>query len=622
MIEAEIVPELALRSITWELFLGMPIHQVIEIFKRLEGTISSVDLWYSEKSPFNYDILLHLPNDGLKLHFEPMWQRLKLIEITDLTKISLTYLSHQVNASNKPPSLSNIINVFGSTKQLLTDEESGLYRLCYRGLTFLAAPSSSVDVMGAAGLSSNSAIGTLVDTELASTSVDEEALVVRRVFIFPGPILENVQAVVNISAYHMEDPGSLPGCGVDTFVNVFIFEVRGHSFNLRGADWPMHWLILADKEESLNDVFISSKMSIGNSFLSRLENRRKKFIELPPELPASCYHGNVFLERLNVVHANDRTVKLCFDLVCQDLSSNPLTDPKVHRFSSALTFGDTAQDVLSALGSPSRVFYKTEDKMSIHLPQTYRQSRQSRCDYFYNYFTLGLDVLFDSRTHRVISFILHTNQPGEYTFNISCSSRPLCKNFYWLVECLRFGDGLLVTVFSTYTLLHRVDDTERPFKLSSCLQHLLFVLGVLVSAQYFRCMFEIPLTIEAADGEAKVVTITPFVKVQSLLNGVLNESVVIHRETPSRKNPFGPTNAYNYRDLIFEPFQDETFLNSDSINSLKSPCKVPDHVTLGLWRWKRKRSCEYKYTFCARTHVLPQNGSLASVTIYSLPDNA
>lgn len=72
----------------------------------------------------------------------------------------------------------------------MTDEESGLYRLCYRGLTFLAAPSSPVDVMGAAGLSSTSTVGTLVDTGLASTSVDEEALVVRRVFIFPGPSKE------------------------------------------------------------------------------------------------------------------------------------------------------------------------------------------------------------------------------------------------------------------------------------------------------------------------------------------------------------------------------------------------------------------------------------------------
>ncbi|KAM7534039.1 hypothetical protein Aperf_G00000109924 [Anoplocephala perfoliata] len=274
--------------------------------------------------------------------------------------------------------------------------------------------------MGAAGLISTSptvGVDTLVDT---GTPVDEESLIVRRVFIFPGP-------------------------------NV---------------------------EES----------------------------KLPPDLPASSYQGNVFLERLQVVHVNDRTVKLCFDLVCQDLSSNPLTESKLHRFSSTLTFGDTAQDVLSALGSPSRVFYKTEDKMSIHLPQNYRQSRQSRCDYFYNYFTLGLDVLFDARTHRAISFILHTNQPGEYTFNM-----------------------------------------------------------------YYRCMFEIPLTITTADGETKVINITPFIKVQSLLGSVLSESVVIHRETASRKNPFGPTNAYNYHDLILE--------------------------------------------------VLPRNGYLASVTIYSLPDD-
>ncbi|VDO01702.1 unnamed protein product [Rodentolepis nana] len=83
-------------------------------------------------------------------------------------------------------------------------------------------------------------------------------------------------------------------------------------------------------------------------------------------------------------------------------------------------------------------------------------------------------------------------------------------------------------------------------------------------------MFEIPLKILTSDDEAKVVNITPFTKVQSLLSGLLNERVVIHRETPSRKNPFGTTNAFNYHDLIFE--------------------------------------------------VLPQNGFLASVTIYSLPD--
>ncbi|VDO99300.1 unnamed protein product [Schistosoma curassoni] len=77
----------------------------------------------------------------------------------------------------------------------------------------------------------------------------------------------------------------------------------------------------------------------------------------------------------------------------------------------------TNQDVLSALGSPSRVFYKTEDKMKIHLPQSHRLVQPRKSDYFFNYFPLGLDILFDAQTHEVMKFVLHTNQPGEYTFN-------------------------------------------------------------------------------------------------------------------------------------------------------------------------------------------------------------
>ena len=37
------------------------------------------------------------------------------------------------------------------------------------------------------------------------------------------------------------------------------------------------------------------------------------------------------------------------------------------------------------------------------------------------------------------------------------------------------------------------------------------------------------------------------------MDGVINkEPLVIHRDTVSRKNPFGVTHAYNYHDLIFE----------------------------------------------------------------------
>ena len=99
-------------------------------------------------------------------------------------------------------------------------------------------------------------------------------------------------------------------------------------------------------------------------------------------------------------------------------------------------FGDSVQDVVSAIGAPARTFYKSEDKMKIHSPNAYRKAASSKSDYFYNYFTLGFvsrvilylkivaisrlfqDILFDARTNRVKKFVLHTNFPGHYNFNM------------------------------------------------------------------------------------------------------------------------------------------------------------------------------------------------------------
>uniref|UniRef100_A0A0X3Q4Z6 UPF0183 protein CG7083 n=1 Tax=Schistocephalus solidus TaxID=70667 RepID=A0A0X3Q4Z6_SCHSO len=196
--------------------------------------------------------------------------------------------------------------------------------------------------------------------------------------------------------------------------------------------------------------------------------------------------------------------KLAFDLIYQELCVNPNRDPPIQRFSACVAFGDTVQDVLSALGSPSRIFYKTEDKMKIHLPQSYRQIRQRHSDFFYNYFTLGLDVLFDSHTHTVISFVLHTNLPGEYTFNTYYR----CM-FEIPLEEVEGGKGLTVTPFTKWS--------------------------------------EIKL---------------------HLLDAIDAEPVVIHRETKPPKNPYGSTHAYGYQDIIFEVLPQNDYLGSVTLFSL------------------------------------------------------
>jgi hypothetical protein len=78
-----------------------------------------------------------------------------------------------------------------------------------------------------------------------------------------------------------------------------------------------------------------------------------------------------------------------------------------------LRLHSSPQDVISLLGQPSRVFVKEEDKLAIHRPGS-----AGLGDYFFNYFTLGIDVLFDSERHSVTKIILHANAPGDAEFGM------------------------------------------------------------------------------------------------------------------------------------------------------------------------------------------------------------
>lgn len=81
---------------------------------------------------------------------------------------------------------------------------------------------------------------------------------------------------------------------------------------------------------------------------------------------------------------------LTFEFLLADKGPSQVLEPRRHTCVQQVRFGATAEDVLTILGAPSRVFYKDEDKMRIHSPQAYRRAPAPFSDYFYNYFTLGL----------------------------------------------------------------------------------------------------------------------------------------------------------------------------------------------------------------------------------------
>ncbi|KAL1316505.1 UPF0183 protein At3g51130 isoform X2 [Arachis ipaensis] len=88
-----------------------------------------------------------------------------------------------------------------------------------------------------------------------------------------------------------------------------------------------------------------------------------------------------------------------------------------------IPFGACPQDVWTELGRPCGIHQKQVDPMVIHSASDLRPRTTLCGDYFYNYFTRGLDILFDGQTHKIKKFVLHTNYPGHADFNsyIKCN---------------------------------------------------------------------------------------------------------------------------------------------------------------------------------------------------------
>jgi len=96
-----------------------------------------------------------------------------------------------------------------------------------------------------------------------------------------------------------------------------------------------------------------------------------------PSLPSPRY-PTVHHEEVLVLRQNSQTIGLRVRL-----STFPdIRDGKSVAFQTRdVFFGDSAQDVVCAIGAPARTFYKSEDKMKIHSPNAFRKSASHKSDY-------------------------------------------------------------------------------------------------------------------------------------------------------------------------------------------------------------------------------------------------
>ncbi|CAH2057097.1 unnamed protein product, partial [Iphiclides podalirius] len=402
MLDLEIVPERSLGCDAWEFVLGMHFSQSVAIIQSQVGTIRGVQVLYSDQSPLSVDLVINMPQDGIRLIFDPVAQRLKIIEVYNMKLVKLRYSGMCFNSPEITPSIEQVEHCFGATHPGLYDSQRHLFALNFRGLSFYFPVDSKFEPGYAHGL------GSLQFPNGGSP-------VVSRTTIYYG------------SQHQMSSSSSGSGrCAA-----------------------PL------------------------------------------PELPLSCYRQQLHLRRCDVLRSPSATLGLRLHMYTEGSSRTSDGSLATRR---VVRFGDSCQAVARALAAPARLYYKADDKMRIHRP-TARRRPPPASDYFFNYFTLGLDILFDARTHQVKKFVLHTNYPGHYNFN----------------------------------MYHRCEFelTVQPDKCES---------NALVESR-------------------GAVTITAYSKweVVSRALRVCERPVVLNRASSTNTtNPFGSTFCYGYQDIIFE----------------------------------------------------------------------
>lgn len=150
-----------------------------------------------------------------------------------------------------------------------------------------------------------------------------------------------------------------------------------------------------------------------------------------PDIPMVVYCGNphlILAESLSDDQGRLLGMRIKFSI--EDVTENSTEDLHLIQLERDIFFNDTQQEVMTKLGAPAKIYYKSEEKMLIQRrqgaaagPERLRErgseeGEEEMPDFFFNYFSLGMDLLFDMDSRRLIKFVLHTNVPGHFDFGI------------------------------------------------------------------------------------------------------------------------------------------------------------------------------------------------------------
>lgn len=386
----------------------------------------NVEILYDRQQPLDHDLVLRLRNEAITLRFEPRTQRLK--------RIDLHIAEHRVQLAYQLDSSGSGGGSSGSRSNAARDSSDG-------------------DENGSAASASNSTIFCTPDMDPTFVKIyqvfgptypgvyDNES---RQYYLsYPGitfvfPIPEQYSHIYEDDDQAM--PLEFPNGTTPIATKMYLF--MGYDFQTASLPQIPSSSALEDLEDANHGTAAhngnasaapSGGVSASTSGDNGDDNSVNKYSTcISPQSLDS--HSHYFEEvRVNVGKG------ICF----------------VKRDRMVL-FGDSPQQVIMSIGRPDDILYKRHDKLRIHAiasqqnalrrmtpkkqqtdtstksPQKKKsdtlspgstsfiinKNQQSAVDYFFNYFGLGMDIMFDGSTHTVQKIILHTNFPGSRDFNI------------------------------------------------------------------------------------------------------------------------------------------------------------------------------------------------------------
>ncbi|CAK0785960.1 hypothetical protein CVIRNUC_009173 [Coccomyxa viridis] len=133
LLTLEVLPGRGLAYFT----LGMSLFDAVNLIRKRRSDLSCVEVKYANQALLNQDIVINFPEHGFHLRFDPRSQRLRLIEVYDVTRLQVKYGKSLIGGASHPATFVRVYDICGPTYPGEFEAKARTYTLHYPGLAFL-----------------------------------------------------------------------------------------------------------------------------------------------------------------------------------------------------------------------------------------------------------------------------------------------------------------------------------------------------------------------------------------------------------------------------------------------------------------------------------------------------